>query len=248
MGLPSDLWVPSNAQFEPSQSKQISLGTTYTQNKYQWSLEYFKKSFSNLLEYRDNSVYVTNALNWEKTVTQGIGSSQGLECMVEKQSGKWTGWASYSLMYNTRTFPDLNQGYTFPSRYDRRHNLYIVGIYKFSPKLTFSGSWTFNSGFAYTLPIGIYPAPTTEDPYAEIFIYGNRNNARARDNHRLDINAQYTIKHKKYQENWSFGIYNMYNRQNPFFISVEYNTQGERRLTQLSLLPILPHLNYQISF
>lgn len=248
MGLPSDLWVPSNAQFEPSQSKQISFGTTYTQNKYQWSLEYFKKSFSSLLEYRDNSVYVTNALNWEKTVTQGIGASQGLECMVEKRSGKWTGWASYSLMYNTRTFPDLNQGNTFPSRYDRRHNLYIVGIYKFSPKLTISGSWTFNSGFAYTLPIGIYPAPTTEDPYAEIFIYGNRNNARARDNHRLDINAQYTIKHKKFQENWSLGIYNLYNRQNPFFISVEYNSQGERRLTQLSLLPILPHLNYQISF
>lgn len=248
MGLPSDLWAPSNAQFAPAQAKQISLGTTYTLPKYQWSVEYFQKSFSNLLEYRDNSVYVTNALNWEKTVTQGTGQADGFEFLFEKRSGKLTGWASYTLMHNTRTFQDLNGGLAFPSRYDRRHNIYIVGIYKFSQKLTFSGSWTYNSGFAFTLPIGIYQSPTPEDPYAEILIYGNRNNARARDNHRLDLSAQYQVKHSKFAETWSMGIYNAYNRNNPFFISVEYNNQGERRLTQLSLLPIFPHLNYQISF
>jgi hypothetical protein len=121
-------------------------------------------------------------------------------------------------------------------------------MYRASQHWLISGSWTYNSGFAYTLPIGVYQSPTAEDPYAEVFIYGDRNNARARDNHRLDISAQYVVKHKQFQETWSLGIYNVYNRQNPFFITFAYNDQGERRLTQLSLLPILPHLNYQISF
>lgn len=248
MGLPSDLWVPSNANYAPAQAKQLSLGATLTQPKYQWSLEFFQKQFTQLLEYRENAAYITSALNWEKTVTQGTGEAQGIECLIEKRTGKLTGWASYSLMYNNRQFNDLNQGKIFPSRYDRRHNFYLVGMYRASQHWLISGSWTYNSGFAYTLPIGVYQSPTAEDPYAEVFIYGDRNNARARDNHRLDISAQYVVKHKQFQETWSLGIYNVYNRQNPFFITFAYNDQGERRLTQLSLLPVLPHLNYQISF
>lgn len=248
MGLPSDLWVPSNAQYAPAKARQLSFGTTITKTRYQWSFEYFQKSFYNLLEYRDNAAYITSALNWEKTVTQGTGNAHGLECLVEKRTGKLTGWASYSLLYNNRQFAELNQGKMFPSRYDRRHNFYLVGIYKLSPKVIISGSWTFNTGFAYTLPIGVYQSPTPNDPLAEIFIYGDRNNARSRDNHRLDLSTQYIVKHKQFQETWSLGIYNAYNRQNPFFITFAYDNQGQRKLTQLSLLPILPHINYQLSF
>ena len=248
MGLPSDLWVPSNPEFAPAQARQFSLGTTLTKPKFQWSVEYFEKSFTHLLEYRDNAAYITSALNWEKTVTQGIGSANGLECLVEKRTGKLTGWASYSLLFNNRQFADLNHGKIFPSRYDRRHNFYLVGIYRLSKQVLISGSWTYNTGFAYTLPIGVYQSPTPNDPFAEIFIYGDRNNARSRDNHRLDISTQYIVKHKQFQETWSLGIYNVYNRQNPFFIAFAYDAQGQRKLTQLSLLPILPHINYQISF
>ena len=248
MGLPSDLWVPSNAQYAPAQAKQLSFGTTLTKPKFQYSVEYFQKRFTNLLEYRDNAAYITSAQNWEKTVAQGIGEAEGLECLIEKRTGKLTGWASYSLIYNNRQFNELNQGNVFPSRYDRRHNFYLVGIYRLSSQVMISGSWTYNSGFAYTLPVGVYQSPTPQDPYAEVFIYGDRNNARTLDNHRLDLSAQYNVKHKKFSETWSLGIYNVYNRQNPFFITFAYDNQGQRRLTQLSLLPILPHINYQVSF
>ena len=248
MGLPSDLWVPSNAQYAPAQAKQLSFGTTLTKPKFQYSVEYFQKRFTNLLEYRDNAAYITSAQNWEKTVAQGIGEAEGLECLIEKRTGKLTGWASYSLIYNNRQFNELNQGNVFPSRYDRRHNFYLVGIYRLSSQVMISGSWTYNSGFAYTLPVGVYQSPTPQDPYAEVFIYGDRNNARTLDNHRLDLSAQYNVKHKKFSETWSLGIYNLYNRQNPFFITFAYDNQGQRRLTQLSLLPILPHINYQVSF
>lgn len=129
-------------------------------------------------------------------VTQGKGEAKGMELMIEKTTGKLNGWASYTLMYNTRQFTQINQGRVFPSRYDRRHNFNLVGIYQFSKKFTLSGTWTFNTGFAYTLPQGIYPSPTATDPYAEIYIYGERNNARARANHRLDLSAQYVVRNK----------------------------------------------------
>ena len=248
MGLPSDLWVPSVAGLEPSKARQSAIGMTRAGKNYQLSSEIFYKKFYNLLEYKENAVYATSAVNWEQMVTQGKGEAKGLELLIEKTTGKLTGWASYTLMYNTRQFAQINQGRVFPSRYDRRHNFNLVGIYRFSKKFTLSGTWTFNTGFAYTLPQGIYPSPTATDPYAEIYIYGERNNARARANHRLDLSAQYVVRNKKYLQTWSFGIYNCYNRQNPFFITVAYNPQGNRSLYQLSLLPIIPHLNYQIAF
>ena len=248
MGLPSDLWVPSVAGIEPSSARQSALGFTHSTKKYQFSSEVFYKKFYHLLEYKENAVYTTSAVNWEQMVTQGKGEAKGWEMLVEKTAGRLTGWASYTLMYNTRQFDQINQGRVFPSRYDRRHNINLVGIYQLSKKFTLSGTWTFNSGFAYTLPKGIYSSPTATDPYAEIYIYGDRNNARARANHRLDLSAQYIIKNKSFLQTWSFGIYNCYNRQNPFFITVAYNPQGNRSLYQLSLLPIIPHLNYQISF
>jgi len=248
MGLPSDLWVPSVAGLEPSKARQSAIGFTHASKKYQISSEIFYKKFYHLLEYKENAVYTTSAVNWEQMVTQGQGQAKGMELLIEKTTGKLTGWATYTLMYNTRQFDQINQGKIFPSRYDRRHNINLVGIYQFSKKFTLSGTWTYNSGFAYTLPKGIYPSPTATDPYAEIYIYGDRNNARARANHRLDLSAQYLIKSKSFSQTWSFGIYNCYNRQNPFFITVAYNPQGNRSLYQLSLLPIIPHLNYQISF
>ena len=248
MGLPSDLWVPSVAGLEPSKARQSAIGMTRAGKHYQLSSEIFYKKFYNLLEYKENAVYATSAVNWEQMVTQGGGEAKGMELLIEKTTGKLTGWASYTLMYNTRQFAQINQGKVFPSRYDRRHNINLVGIYQFSKVFTISGTWTFNTGFAYTLPSGIYPSPTATDPYAEIYIYGNRNNARARDNHRLDLSAQYVIKSKSFLQTWSFGLYNCYNRQNPFFITLAYNPQGNRSLYQLSLLPIIPHLNYQITF
>lgn len=248
MGLPSDLWVPSNAKFAPSKARQGSLGTTYQSKSYQFSTEIFFKRFYDLLEYKDNAVYVSSALNWEKTVTRGTGFAKGWEMLLEKTQGKFTGWASYTLMYNYRQFSELNNGNLFPSRYDRRHNLYLVGSYKISPKINLSGTWTYNSGFAYTLPIGVYQSPTPNDPYAEIYIYGNRNNARSKDNHRLDLSAQYSVKKEYFTHLFTLGVYNCYNRKNPFFINLGYYTNGKRSLYQISLLPILPHVNYQILF
>lgn len=146
------------------------------------------------MEYKENAVYAMSAVNWEQMATQGNGEAKGFEMLLEKTSGKLTGWASYTLMYNNRQFDQINQGKVFPSRYDRRHNINLVGIYQFTKKFTLSATWTFNSGFAYTLPSGIYSSPTATDPYAEIYIYGERNNARARSNHRLDLSAQYAVK------------------------------------------------------
>lgn len=254
LGLPSDLWVPSVVNFKPSQADQISLGYSYTKNSWNFSSEVFYKRLNHLLEYKDNAGYVTSAVNWEDAVTSGSGEAYGWELMTEKSIGRITGWVSYSLMWNWRKFQDLNEGRQFPSRYDRRHNLYVAGVYKINDNVDFSMSWTYNSGFAFTTPIGKFLSPTPHDPYREILLFGDRNNIRSRDNHRLDIAFNFERKKtsvKKipaYTRLWSVGLFNLYNRRNPFYVNMGYGKSGNRVLYQVSLLPILPNISYKITF
>lgn len=247
LGLPSDLWVPSTKRFSPSKTDQISMGLTRNFKHWQLGSEVFYKKMFNLLEYKDNAGYLTSAINWEDVVTQGKGLAYGWELYCEKSLGRLNGWFSYTLMWNRRKFNDLNQGEYFPYRYDRRHSIYTTLIYTINKRITFSMNWIYNSGFAVTLPIGKYASPTPTDPYRDIFIYGNRNNARVRDNHRLDISFNFIKEKKNYKRVFSIGLFNAYNRKNPFYLRFGYDKVGQRKLYQVSLLPILPNISYKVS-
>lgn len=250
MGLPSDLWVPSTAKFKPAQSRQRSIGFSHAINRnWQWQFEAFQREFRDILEYSENAVYITSNRNWEQSVTSGTGDVEGMEFQIQHSSARWSGLLSYTWMRNTRSFAAVNGGLAFPSRYDRRHNIYATVFYKFNKKWTFSGSWMYNSGFAYTRPVGIIPSPTSSDPAQDIYLYGTRNNLRALDNHRLDFSFTYEKNYaKKIRGRWVFGVYNAYNRLNPFYINLGLGEAGKRSLYQVSLLPVLPFVNYQIDF
>jgi hypothetical protein len=248
LGLPSDLWVPSTLRYAPSGADQASLGFSHEKKEWQFSSEIFYKVQNNLLEYKNNAGYVTSAVNWEDAVTNGSGKAYGWEMMLERTKGRLTGWISYTWMKNLRQFKELNEGHEFPSRYDRRNNIYVAGVYKINDNIDFAISWTYNSGFAITTPIGHYYSGTSTDPYREIFIYGDRNNTRTRDNHRLDFAFNFEKKKSGYTRIWSVGIFNVYNRRNPFYVTMGYDAKGNRALSQVSLLPILPNISYKISF
>lgn len=247
LGLPSDLWVPSTSKFSPSVADQFSIGMTKNLKKWQLGSEIFYKTMNNLLEYKDNAGYLTSAINWEDAVTQGKGLAYGWELYCEKSFGRLKGWFSYTLMWNKRKFEDLNRGEYFPYRYDRRHSIYVTLIYPIRKNITFSANWIFNTGFAVTLPIGKYASPTPNDPYRDIFIYGDRNNARVRDNHRLDFSFNFKKEKKNYTRVLSIGLFNAYNRQNPFYLRFGYDKSGQRKLYQVSLLPIMPNVSYKIN-
>ena len=250
MGLPSDLWVPSTSKFKPAQSRQSSLGWVQGMGQnWQFQVEGFLRDFRDILEYSESAVYITSNRNWEQSVTSGQGQVYGVEFQLQGQGKNWSSLLSYTWMKNERLFEELNKGLPFPSRYDRRHSVYATFYYRIKPNFTFSGSWMFNSGFAYTRPVGIIPSPTSSDPAQDIFLYGERNNLRSRDNHRLDFSFTYEIAHKHGSvSRWSFGVYNAYNRLNPFYINLGFAEGGKRSLYQVSLLPILPFVNYQWEF
>ncbi|UOQ67029.1 TonB-dependent receptor [Hymenobacter volaticus] len=159
IGLPTDLWVPATNQIKPQRAQQVSVGAARTlrfkDEDYELSFESYYKPMRNLVEYREGASFLgTVDSDWESKVTSGKGWAYGGEFFIQKKSGRTTGWIGYTLAWSKRRFPDLNQGRIFPYKYDRRHDISVVAIHKFSPTFTLSGTWVYGTGNATTLSQG----------------------------------------------------------------------------------------------
>jgi hypothetical protein len=255
IGLPTDLWVPATAQIKPQRAQQWSLGAARTlrinEEDYELSFETYYKPMRNLVEYREGASFLgTIDSEWESKVTSGKGWAYGGEIFLQKKTGRTTGWIGYTLAWSKRRFPDLNQNRIFPYKYDRRHDISVVVMHRFSPTLALSGTWVYGTGNATTLSQGRFLL----GPDAEFEDYGERNSYRMRAYHRFDLDLSKTKKKKWGEVVNSFSIYNVYSRRNPYYLYFQrgYTNNGveERKPSyrQVSLFPIIPSFSKAFKF
>jgi hypothetical protein len=198
--------------------------------------------------------------DWETRITQGQGEAYGLELFLQKKKGRFNGWIGYTLSWAWRQFEELNFGDMYPYRFDRRHDFEIVGSYQFNERVRLSGTWVFATGNAVTFGTSRYQAPDAYNDWEYTYTFvtehtPERNNFRYPNYHRFDIGLDLIKKKKHHTRTWSFGAYNMYNRNNPFFLflDTEYvddggNTVEKSTLRQASLFPIIPYITYSFKF
>lgn len=251
MDLSTDLWLPSTGKIEPMYAKQGVLGFDYRlQKNITASLETYYKRMENLIEYKEGASYIENYSNWESLVTTGIGTSYGAELSIKKESGAITGWVSYTLSRANRQFDELNDGKVFPFKYDRRHNFSIVSIWNINEKIDLSATWVYYTGTAYTLTEGLYQTylHTGNSYNYTIQEFSDRNAYRMPNYHRLDISANFKKHKKRGIRTWSLGIYNVYNRKNPYFMYLDYNDDGCAVMKQVCISPLIPSFSYSFKF
>lgn len=251
--LPTDLWVPSTLLVQPQQAWQYSLGyfRNFADNTIEASVEVYYKDMKNQIEYRQG--YIPSTIqDPELDFVFGSGKAYGAEFFVNKTKGKFTGWIGYTLSWTYRTFPDLNNGKKYFAKYDRRHDLSIVASYELSKKWTFSTVFIYGSGNAITLPTNYYFINQSVVPQ-----YSDLNAYRLFPYHRLDLSAVLVPQkqkrlNKKWESSWAFSIYNVYSRQNPYFLYVDtegdLNTGVKASVKQVSIFPILPSITYNFKF
>ncbi|MBP5556153.1 MAG: TonB-dependent receptor [Bacteroidales bacterium] len=289
IGLPTDLWVPVTANVKPQRSQQVALGLHYDlyNPSMSFSVEGYYKHLNNVLAYKEGASFFLDALEgifdqtgefekiWSDNVTAGKGWSYGVEFLVRKNAGKFTGWIGYTLSWTQQQFDDLNFGRKFFARYDRRHDVSIVLMYSPTKKINLSLAWVFATGNAVTLPVSVYQEQNISqylqdylypDPDAALYNddyghyvgyvenYSEKNNLRMQPFHHLDIGAQFIVPHKKKGESiFEVSIYNVYNYKNAFFYFVdsEYDSStgtSSQVLKKVCIFPIIPSFTYHFRF
>jgi outer membrane receptor for ferrienterochelin and colicin len=257
IGLPTDLWVPSTALIRPQKSIQYALGTVYEfKQGFELSVEGYYKSMDNLIEYKEGSSFFTLNTDWQDKLEFGRGVAYGGEFLIRKTTGKTTGWVGYTLSWTKRKFDNISFGEWFPYRYDRRHDISVVVSHQFSQRFDIGATWVYGSGNAVTLPVTMYTRNIWPDliQYPQyVMAFEGRNSYRMPAYHRLDVGVNFHKEKKWGTRTWSFGAYNAYNRQNPFFMtqSLLYsNSQNIMFLQfrQYSLFPIIPYFSYNFRF
>lgn len=265
VGLPTDLWVPTTDRVKPQQSEQIAAGLTKEVDgkNLTFSVEAYRKTMSNLLSYREGSSFLLptdgKAARWEDDVTAGRGWSSGVEVLLQKRAGRFTGWAGYTWSMTRWQFDELNGGQPFFPRYDRRHDVSLVGSYALTPGIRLSGTWVYGTGQALTVPVARYravvnnPTATPNAPFGTGLTtreFGGKNSFRAEPYHRLDLSVQFVRQRAGGRERvWELSVYNAYNRRNPFFYAMEGKTDPATRLTRTvmyrySLFSVIPSVSY----
>ena len=259
LGLPTDLWVPSTGKVPPQKARQFALGLAKSFPLFDASIEGYYKKMENLIEYKEGASYVSTNNEWENKIVSGEGESYGAELFLQKKYGRWNGWLGYTISWNNRQFENLNFGREFPYRYDRRHDVNFVAIYTPKEGLELSLGWVYGTGNSVTLPTNKYTAIRNPDgyPHFDVEFLGERNGYRMAAYHRLDLSASWTKPTKWGERTWSLGLYNTYNRRNPFYVDIKSSTrfnpetkQNERvkKFEQLSLFPILPAISFSFKF
>ncbi|MEJ6981111.1 TonB-dependent receptor [Pedobacter sp. P351] len=244
---PTDLYVMNSNNIKPEIADQVAIGyfRNFKEDKYEFSAEIYYKSMNNQIEYRSGTDLRGNS-NVEADLLYGDGRAYGLELFLKKRFGKFNGWLGYTLSRTERQFSDINGGIWFPSKQDRIHDISIVGIYKASTRWTFSSTFVYNTGNAVTFPNGKY-----EMNGKTVFYYSERNADRLPDYHRLDLAATLEAKPgKKLQSSWSFGIYNVYNRQNTFSMDFQDNPDdpSKTQAVRKTLFGIIPSVTWNFKF
>ena len=248
VSTPIDVWFPVTDSIRPQTSHQFALAWQQynPSRKIYYSLEGYYKSMRDLVSYEEGTNFLFKS-EFESRLIQGIGRAYGLEFLVRKEAGKFTGWISYSLSWSWRQYDALNGGEWYRARYDRRHNGAVVAQHMMGQRWMASMVWEYISGARFTPVVGQYVALAPNGAGLDLIpVFSKINSVKLSDSHRLDLGLKFLCKpESKFKWHWFAGVYNAYNRATPFGIVIKQDeTDNSLKYSQPGLFGLLPFISY----
>ncbi|MEK6782994.1 MAG: carboxypeptidase-like regulatory domain-containing protein [Bacteroidota bacterium] len=251
---PVDIWQPSGYYFKPQMVDQFSLGyfRNFKEKKYEAFAEVYYKEMQNVLDFKDGAQLILNP-QIETDLLQGKARAYGAEMQIAKTTGRLSGSFGYTFSRSLRTvqgvFPEesINEGKEYPSNFDQPHVVNLSWKYSISRRYFFTGGFTYRTGRPITLPLSAFSV----DNFT-VSSFSDRNQFRIPDYHRLDLGfvAEGNHKRKKiWDGTWTFSVYNIYARKNPYSIFFKEVRPGILRPYRLAIIgTALPSISYSIKF
>jgi len=250
--VPLDLWIPSTSLVKPQVSDSYSFGwfQDLRIHDLEASIEGFYRNMNNLVDFSEYQTLMSLVKNnIDQQLTFGKGTAFGLELLIRKNEGKTKGWIGYTYSRTRLTFPEINNGNPFAPRHDRTHDLNLFVSRKLSSKWEGSLQFVYATGQPTTIPLSFYVLNGNIVQY-----FSDKNSVRLPAYHRVDIAlTRIPSTYKRFQSSFTFSVYNIYNRLNPFFIYYDLRWDYEKNLIatrghRISLLPVLPSITWSLRF
>lgn len=246
---PLDVWIPSTPNVEPQLADQVAMGyfRNFKQNMFEASAEVYYKDMQNVVDFKDHAQLLLNP-RLEGELRAGKAWAYGLELLVRKNKGDFSGWISYTLSRAERKINGINENRTYFAKYDKTHDLAVVASYKVNERWNVGANWVYSTGSAVTMPTGRFEYGGIIAP-----VYSDRNGSRLPAYHRLDLAVTLQGKNnpsRKWQGEWVFSVYNAYFRKNVFAINFrqEEDDPNKTYAEKLYLFPIIPAVTYNFKF
>ncbi|MCF6359912.1 MAG: TonB-dependent receptor [Cyclobacteriaceae bacterium] len=255
-----EVWLPSGPNIKPQLADQFAVGYYQFLPNLGISIEseaYYKVMY-NQIDYLSHASTLLNPII-ESELVFGTTKTYGVEFFAKKETGRVRGMIGYTLSSAKSTFEYINEGNPFVANTDRPHHLSLNFNYDIALRVTLSSNFIYSSGIPFSTPTNFYLFDGNEIP-----IYGDKNNSRLPNYHRLDFSARFILNKNlsnKFRHSITVSVYNIYGRKNPIFINfnksisqngafeVPTNLLAASRITsQRYIYGFAPSINYQFRF
>jgi hypothetical protein len=242
-----DFWIGADSATPVASSDHLVLGfETWFGDAVSLKVEGYRKTFDDIVDF---NLREDPRVNGDEIVPMS-GDAWGGDLLLQKHSGRLTGWISYGLAKVTRNA----HGQEFAAVHDRRHTLNVVLQTPGPLGSDFSVRWGYGSPLPYTPFIGewhhrfYYATDHSLDDYErEPIASPVLNSGRYPYYNRFDISFRWE-KHK-----WGgilrpyLQLVNATNKKNVFLYTYDFTTTPATR-SSLSQLPLLPTIGLEFEF
>lgn len=236
-----DFWTMSDGKQLPvSFADHYILGAAYENDDFLFDVEGYFKNLQGLSEYSLRFTPAFGQVRYDESFYTGTGQTRGVDVLVQKKAGQYTGWVGYTLSQTVNTFP-IYQEKPFLASQNVTNEFKSINMYKMG-QWDFSLTWIFASGKPYTAPTGAYTIDLLDGNTNRFYNVSAKNALRLPNYHRMDIAITYHWPNKTGAMN-SIGLsfFNVYNRLNVWYreFQVQY---GQLIQTDIHYMGFTPNV------
>ncbi len=246
-----DFWMLADEENLPvSSAIHYIAGISYENKNFLFDVEAYYKDLNNMSQYAFRFTPGMEDIDYNDFFYHGTGTAKGVEFLVQKKYGKYTGWMCYTLGSAEYHIPELEAD-PFPASHDVTHEFKWVNSLNLK-KWTLAATWIFATGRPYTEPMGateetFYNEQADREIVRYIIEYGPKNGSRLPAYHRLDLAATYDFTIGGTDLSAGVSVFNVYNRNNVW--RKEYDVvEGELIETDVTYMGVTPSLFIKVRF
>lgn len=218
----SDIWILASEMQPPTSVDYFSTGIYYAPSDLLYfQAEAYHKEFENIRLHEINTFSLSNTFNNNPWYVQNNGTGKGMEFLMRNQFDFVTINQTFTISEITLSNPEINDGDPFYADWDRTYRYTASAEVHPTNNITLYLSWMYASG-----------TPN------QLAIFGPQNEQRLGDYYRTDISAEYRQSLGEAELTFSAGIYNLLNRQNPWYRDLSFVIDQGASQNQFRSVPV----------